>query len=112
MGSEKKKRVDSGHVLGFVAVVLTALYTFRLSSHLDGIRDELLGFFALRIIMPHFVCVVLALAFSLFGFIVQKRWCMIAACISIGISALFMLEYVRYVALPAIFLFFAYVEMD
>ena len=111
MSNNEKKRLDSGHVLGFVAVVLTAFYAFRLFSHFGSIQYELVGLIASRIVMPHMIFVVVALFFSVIGLFEQKRWCMLVACVLMGISALFMLDYTRYIAVPALFLFFAYVEM-
>ncbi len=111
MSDEKKKGLDSGHVLGFVGVVLTAFYTFRLFTHFDSIRYELIGMIASRIVMPHMLCVVVALVFSILGLVEQKRWCMLVASILMGASALFMLDYTKHIAAPALFLFFAYIEM-
>lgn len=112
MSNNEKKRLDSGHVLGFVAVVLTAFYAFRLFSHFGSIQYELVGLIAYHFVMPHMLCVVVALVFSFLGLVEQKRWCMLVAGVLMGVSALFMHDYARHIAAPALFLFFAYIEMD
>lgn len=105
------KKLDSGHVLGFVAVVATAFYARRLFGNVNSIGYGLAGLIATRILMPHMLFVAGALIFSVIGLFSQKRWCMLVAGVLMGVSALFMFEYVRYIVAPALLLFCAYADM-
>lgn len=112
MSNEKKQGLTVGKFIGFIAVLLSALYALMLFGYLDSIRLELFGMIATSIAMPHMLCVAAALVFSIVGLFGQKKWCMLVAGILMGVSVLFMPDNVFFVAIPALFLLFAYAEMD
>lgn len=106
------KKLNSGHVLSFAGAAATAFYAFRLFGNVNSIGYGLAGLIASRILMPHMLFVAGALVFSVIGLFSQKRWCMLVAGVLMGASALFMLEYVRFIVVPALLLFCAYADMD
>lgn len=127
MSDKKKKGLNSGKFIGFIAVVLTALYALMLFGFFDSIRFELLGLLASSFIMPQMLFVAAALVFSIIGLFAQKRMCMFAAGVLMAVAAFFVVELplseakaltlnvlksAIVCALPAVFLFFAYAEMD
>lgn len=127
MSKKKKNGLNAGKFIGFIGVVLTALYALILSGFFDSIRFELLGLFASSLIVPQMLFAVAALVFSLVGLFAQKRWCMFAAGVLMAVAAFFIIELLLseaktltlnvtkgaiLSALPALFLLFAYAEMD
>lgn len=112
MGGNRKQGLNAGKFLGFLAVLFSALYALILFGYFGSIRLEFFGMLAAHIATPHMLFVAVSLVFSVFGLFSQKRWCMLAAGILMGASALFMPDYLIYVALPTMLLLFAFTEMN
>ena len=128
MSRKKQNGLSIGKFIGFIGAVLTALYALLLLGFFDSIRSELLGLFAASLIGPQILLTIAAFVFAIIGLFAQKRLCMLAAGVLMAVAAFFVarymynaadkvltlrvIEYTVYVSLPAIFLFFAYTEME
>jgi hypothetical protein len=73
--------------------------------------DSLGGYIAMRIVMPHLICVLLAAIFSLIGFFGRKRWAMLTSGILMSVSAVLMMQYAPMVIVQAILFFVSYARM-
>ena len=127
MSNKKEEGLNNGKFIGFVGVVLTALYAIILFGFFDSLRFELLGLLTASFSVPQMLFATAALVFSIFGLFAQKRWCMFASGVLMAVAAFFVIELLLSEAkaltlnvfkgailcsLPAILLFFAYAEMD
>lgn len=127
MSREKENGLNAGKFVGFIGVVLTALYALLLMGFFDSIRYELLGLFTASFFVPQMLFAGAALVLSIVGLFAQKRWCMFAAGVLMAVAAFFTIELLLSEAkaltldvtkgailcsLPAMMLFFASSEMD
>lgn len=101
-----------GHIAGFLAMILTALYALYIFSYFYGVgMDSLGGYIAMQIVMPHMVCVVAATIFVCIGFFGKKRWAMLTAGILLAVSAVLMMTYAPMVSVQAALCFISYARM-
>ncbi len=127
MSNKEKEGLNTSKIVGFVAVVLTALYALILFGFFDSIRFELLGLLTASFSIPQMLFAAVALVFSIIGLFAQKRWCMFTSGVLMAVAAFFVIELLLsetkvltlnvlkaaiLCASPALFLFFAYIEMD
>lgn len=101
-----------GRVTGFIAMILTALYALYICSYFSSVgMDSIGGYFAMQIVMPHMICVVVATIFVCIGFFGKKRWAMLTAGILLAVSAVLMMTYAPMVIVQAVLCFVSYARM-
>lgn len=78
---ERGNMFENKSKIAFAAALLGTLYTLYLLVYFAGGSDESGGTIAFAIIMPHFICNLLASIFAWFGFKGNKKGMMIASLV-------------------------------
>lgn len=103
---------EKGKISGLLAMLLTVLYALYIFFYFNDIgMDSLTGYIAMRIVMPHMVCVVVAAVFACIGFFGKKRWAMLTSGILLAVSAVLMMSYAPMVIVQAVLCFISYARM-
>lgn len=112
MEYEEYVRRRRGRVTGLIGSALTVAYAIYIVSYFSGVfLENLGGFIASALVMPHMLCVVLAAVFSSVGFFARKRWAMLTAAILMTVSTVLFMTYAPLVIVQAVLLFISYARM-
>lgn len=112
MDYEEYQRRRRGRIPGLIAVILTVAYAVYIVSHFGNASMENVGgFIATALVMPHMICVALAAVFSCVGFFARKRWAMLTAAILMTVSAVVFPTYAMLVVVQAVLMFISYARM-
>ena len=99
------------------AGIIGTLYLIYLISHFSNAmvssdEAEAIGAgLATALVMPHMVCVGIAVIFNWLGWVMKARWAALVAGIMYAVSIVCMFMYALFVVLEMIFCFVAYGKM-
>lgn len=100
------------------AAILGSLYGIYLLTYFTGVNSSAEGVEAIgagiatALVMPHMVCVLIAVIFNWLGFALKARWAALVAGIMYAVSMVLMFLYAFFVLLQMIFCFIAFGKMN
>lgn len=107
---KKSKLLLASGILGTLYLVYLISYFTGITSSADGAEAVGAGI-AAALVMPHMVCVGIAVIFNWLGWALKARWAALVAGILYAVSMVCMFVYAMFVVLEMIFCFVAFAKM-